>query len=88
MSLVSVVILNWNGKAFLEKFLPSVLNHSKAEGVEVVVADNKSSDDSIEFMKKTHPTVRLIELDQNYGFTGGYNRALDELDSKYFLLLK
>ena len=87
MKRVSVVILNWNGKKFLEEFLPSVLEHSNSEGVEVVVADNMSGDDSIDFMKKTYPSVRLIELDQNYGFTGGYNRALEQIDAKYFLLL-
>jgi len=87
MTLVSIVILNWNGKKYLEKFLPSVLEHSQAEGAEVVVADNNSTDDSIRFMESTHPSIRLIPLDQNYGFTGGYNRALEQLDSKYFLLL-
>ncbi len=87
MTLVSIVILNWNGRKYLEKFLPSVLEHSQVEGVEIVVADNNSTDDSIQFMESTHPSVRLISLDENYGFTGGYNRALEQLDSKYFLLL-
>jgi GT2 family glycosyltransferase len=87
MNLVSIVILNWNGKAFLEKFLPVLVTHSKMEGAEIVVADNGSSDDSLPFMEKEYPQIRLIRLDKNYGFTGGYNRALSQLDSKYFLLL-
>lgn len=87
MKLLSIVILNWNGKKHLEDFLPSVIEYSQVEGSEIVVADNASTDGSIEFLQTMHPTVRLIRLDQNYGFTGGYNRALKLLDSKYFLLL-
>lgn len=87
MNLVSIVILNWNGKTFLEKFLPVLELHSKMEGAEIVVVDNASSDDSLPFMEKEYPQIRLIKLDKNYGFTGGYNRALAQLDSRYFLLL-
>lgn len=87
MKLVSIVILNWNGKNFLEQFLPVLISNSKMDGAEIVVADNASSDDSIAFLEKEYPDIRLIKLDKNYGFTGGYIRALEQLDSRYFLLL-
>ncbi len=84
---VSVVILNWNGRQMLERFLPSVCNYSKMDGVEVVVADNASSDDSISFLETCYPAVRRLILEENYGFAEGYNRALAQLDSEYFVLL-
>ncbi|MEO9870841.1 glycosyltransferase family 2 protein [Ekhidna sp.] len=81
----SVVILNYNGRNYLEKFLPSVIAHSK--DAEIIVADNHSSDDSIEFLSTKFPHVRLIKLHKNYGFAGGYNEALKKIDAEYFLLL-
>lgn len=84
---VSVVILNWNGASMLRKFLPSVIQHSALEGVEVCVADNASSDESCALLENDFPSVRLIRLDRNYGFAEGYNRALSEVDSAYTLLL-
>lgn len=72
----------------MRRYLPSVLRCSTMEGVEVVVADNASTDDSVEMLRRDFPQVRLIQLDQNYGFAEGYNRALAELpDSTYYLLL-
>lgn len=87
MKMVSIVILNWNGKSYLQQFLPSLVENSKVDGAEIVVADNDSSDGSLEYLESDHPGIRLIRLDRNYGFTGGYNRALKQLDSKYYLLL-
>lgn len=87
MKLVSIVILNWNGRAFLEKFLPILAENSRLEGAEIVVADNGSVDDSLAYMEREHPDIPLIRFDKNHGFTGGYNRALAQLDSKYYLLL-
>ena len=87
MNLVSIVILNWNGRKFLEKFLPSLLEHSALPGAEIVVADNASGDDSLEYLDQEFPSVRQIRLEENYGFSGGYNRALEQCDSKYYLLL-
>jgi GT2 family glycosyltransferase len=84
---VAVVILNWNGKSWLEKFLPSIEQHTDHTDYEVIVADNGSTDDSILFLKNNHPQIGLIELDKNYGFTGGYNRALKLVKAKYFVLL-
>ncbi len=85
--IVSVVILNWNGENLLRRFLPSVVEHSAIEGCEVVVADNGSADNSLALLRAEFPSVRIIELDLNYGFTGGYNRAIAQVDSKYVLLL-
>ena len=87
MKKISVVILNWNGAKLLKQFLPAVLIHTQAEDCEVVVADNGSSDNSVEVMKQNFPDVRLILLDKNYGFAEGYNRALQQVDSKYIVLL-
>ena len=75
---VAIVILNWNGEALMRQFLPSVVRYSPAEIAEVVVADNGSTDGSVEMLREAFPSVRLILLDKNYGFAEGYNRALDE----------
>ncbi len=87
MKLVSIVILNWNGKAYLKQFLPLVIRYTNLPGAEIVIADNGSTDDSVNYLKKEWPDIRIIVLDTNYGFSGGYNRALEQLDSTYFLLL-
>ncbi len=87
MKLVSIVILNWNGEEYLKKFLPELVRHSDLPGTEIVVADNGSTDDSIRFIEEKHPEIRIIKLDSNYGFSGGYNRAFEALESKYFLLI-
>jgi len=87
MKLTSIVILNWNGKDFLERFLPSLVEYTTLPDVELVVADNASSDDSLAFLKKNYPQIRILVLDKNYGFAGGYNRALAQLEASYFLLL-
>ena len=82
----AIVILNWNGRHILERFLPSVTACCPADA-EVIIADNGSTDDSITFLKEHYPTLRLILLDRNYGFAGGYNRALEQVDADYFVLL-
>lgn len=83
----SVVILNWNGRKLLEQFLPIVIKQTVSDTVEVVVADNGSTDDSVEYLKSTFPDVPLIILDKNYGFAEGYNRALAQVDAEYVVLL-
>jgi GT2 family glycosyltransferase len=83
----AIVILNWNGKEFLERFLPSVIRHSKLDRVKVIVADNGSDDDSVALLKSSFPEVDIISLDKNYGFAEGYNRALSQLEAEYFVLL-
>lgn len=82
---VAVVILNWNGKELLEKFLPTVTAYSA--DAEVVVADNASTDDSVEFVRQNYKDVKLVELPENYGFAEGYNKALATLDADLFVLL-
>ena len=81
----AVVILNFNGVGFLKKYLPTVIRHS--EGAEIVVADNASTDDSVEFMKHEFPQIRLLENGENAGFAGGYNWALSQVESDYYVLL-
>ena len=82
----AVVILNWNGKKMLERFLPSVTLHSTGD-TEVIIADNGSTDDSLAFVREHYPQLRIIELDKNYGFAGGYNRALEQVEADYYVLL-
>ena len=85
MSRTAVVILNYNGEKLLQQFLPSVIQHSSE--AEIIVADNNSSDQSISFVQQTFPQIRIIQLDQNYGFCGGYNRALKQVVADYYVLL-
>lgn len=83
---VAIVILNWNGRAFLEQFLPSVLA-SDYPDLQIIVADNASSDDSLAFVEKHFPTVSIIRLTENLGFAGGYNAALKQVEADYYILL-
>ncbi len=83
----AIVILNWNGKKILEQFLPSVIKYSKNDDTEVIVADNGSTDYSVSFLKEKFPEIELILFDKNYGFTGGYNKALQQINAEYFVLL-
>ena len=84
---VAVVILNWNGKSFLERFLPSVVK-SNYTNLQVIVADNASTDNSISFLKEYYPNnVGIIMNDKNYGFAEGYNQALAKVEADYFVLL-
>lgn len=82
----AVVILNWNGKKFLEKFLPGVLRHSSPLA-EIIIADNASSDDSLAYLEKNHPEIRIIRLTRNFGFAGGYNLALKQIEADNYILL-
>ena len=83
---VAIVILNWNGRQMLERYLSTVLLYS-CEEASVIVADNASTDDSVEFLKTHFPDVPTILLDQNYGFADGYNKALAQVEAEYYLLL-
>lgn len=89
MKSIAIVILNWNGEKFLKQFLPGVVSNSFAPNfrVDIVIADNGSTDKSVEWLHNTFPTLRVIELDRNYGFTGGYNRSLKQIETDYFILL-
>ncbi len=83
---VAVVILNWNGLRFLEKFLPSVLNTTYGN-VQVIVGDNASTDDSVQFVRKNYPDVQIICNEKNEGFARGYNLVLEKVKAEYFVLL-
>ena len=83
---VAVVILNWNGEAMLRRFLPTVVRYSCDEA-EIWVADNASGDASVQLLREHFPSVRLIQLDKNYGFAEGYNRALAQIEAEYYVLL-
>ena len=84
MDKVAVVILNWNGEEMLRRFLPGVLAHTQAE---IYVADNASTDKSLELLSVDFPAVKTILLERNYGFAEGYNRALAQIEAEYFVLL-
>ncbi len=83
----AIVILNWNGRNFLEKFLPKLIECTSGPDTEIIVADNHSSDDSMEFMRRTYPNIRLIINSENWGFAKGYNVALRQIKARFFVLL-
>ena len=85
MKKTAVVILNWNGRSMLERFMPSVVQHSSC--ADIIVADNGSTDDSVAFMQQNYPQVQLILFDKNYGFAEGYNKALEQVETDYYVLL-
>lgn len=87
MKKLSVIILNWNGLSLLKQLLPGVARDTISEDVDLYVADNGSTDLSVEWVKSHCPDVKLILLDKNYGFAEGYNRAIAEVDTPYVLLL-
>ena len=82
---LAVVILNYNGLGFLEKFLPNVETHSP--GCQIVVADNASTDGSVAYLEKHHPNVQLVILHENHGYAGGYNEALKQVAAEFYVLL-
>jgi GT2 family glycosyltransferase len=86
-SKVAIVILNWNGEKLFPNFLPSVVENSKEENVEIIVADNGSTDQSISYLQKKFPSIKIIDLKENYGFAEGYNQALKQVEADYFVLL-
>ena len=83
----AIVILNWNGSTYLQQFLPVLIENTVLPGVEIIVADNASTDSSLTLLKDKFPTIRTIVLDKNYGFAGGYNKALAQIEADYFVLL-
>ena len=87
MSRFSVVILNWNGEKLLKQFLPAVVRHTDPEKAEVIVADNGSTDRSLQVLAEDFPEVKVIRFEKNYGFAAGYNKAIALLDSAYVVLL-
>ena len=86
MPKVAIVILNWNGRHYLQQFLPSVLQTTYPD-FEIIVADNASSDESVSFLTETYPQIRVIQLTENFGFAKGYNEALKQVRAEYYVLL-
>ena len=84
---IAIVILNWNGKQLLEKFLPSIVKYSNLDNVEVYVADNASTDDSVEFVKQLYPKVKIVQNKENGGFAKGYNDALKHINADIYALV-
>lgn len=84
---VAIVILNWNGEKFLQQFLPILIKNTILPDVEIIVADNDSTDVSLAIMRDKFPTIKTIVLDKNYGFAGGYNKALAQIEADYYVLL-
>ncbi len=86
-SKVAIVILNWNGEKLFPDFLPSVVENSKGENIEIIVADNGSTDQSISYLQENFPSIKIIDLKENYGFAEGYNQTLKQVEADYFVLL-
>ena len=84
---LAIVILNWNGKLLLEKFLPSIVKYSNFDYVEIYVADNASSDDSVAFVKQAYPQIKIIQNIVNGGFAKGYNDALQHVEADIYALV-
>lgn len=84
---VAVIILNWNGEALLQEFLPKVIATTNEKLADIIVADNGSTDNSVEFIEKEFPNVKLLKFTENYGFAEGYNQAIAQTRYKYTILL-
>jgi GT2 family glycosyltransferase len=82
---IAVVILNWNGKDWLEKFLPTIVRYTT--DAEIIIADNSSTDNSLLFLSENFPTIKVISNKENLGFAGGYNKALNQIHAEYYVLL-
>jgi len=87
ISKIAIVILNWNGARLLQQFLPSVIEFSKGDFTEIIVADNGSTDDSLVVLASEFPEVKVLDLRQNYGFARGYNEALKQVEADYLVIL-
>ncbi|WP_347838319.1 glycosyltransferase family 2 protein [uncultured Draconibacterium sp.] len=84
---IAVVILNWNGVELFPDFLPSVIENSSGNNTEIIIADNGSTDNSLDYLKENFPEITRLDLKQNYGFAKGYNMALSQIEADYFVLL-
>lgn len=85
MNRTAVIILNWNGRQLLERYLPQVI--ASTSGADIIVADNASTDGSQELLRQNFPQIQIIQLDRNHGFAGGYNRAIEQVEHEYVVLL-
>lgn len=86
MNKIAVVILNYNGKKHLTKYLSNIIDKTGNEA-QIIIGDNCSTDGSVEYLKQNFPYVKIIENDKNYGYAGGYNRILKEIEAEYYIIL-
>ena len=84
---VAIVILNWNGSKLMQQFLPSVIEFSNDVPIDIIVADNGSTDGSLQMLQSRFPKVKILDLKQNYGFARGYNEALKKVEADYYVIL-
>lgn len=84
---LAIVLLNWNGRSLLEEFVPRLIEHTPSEDADLIVIDNGSTDDSLQWLASHAPSVRVVSLDRNLGFAGGYNVGLRQIDYRYYCLL-
>lgn len=82
---IAIALLNWNGEKLLERYLPSVVAHSQE--ADIYVIDNASTDQSVAFLQQQYPEIKIITLNENFGYAGGYNKGLEGIDADYFVLL-
>ena len=87
MNKIAIVILNWNGVDMMRRYLMDVVNYSIVDNAVVYVADNASTDDSVEMLRSEYPQVKVILLEKNWGFAEGYNKALSQIEAEYYVLL-
>jgi GT2 family glycosyltransferase len=87
MKKVSVIILNYNGKSHLETYLPSVIKNTPLHVADIIVADNASTDDSLQWLQETYPAIKVIQLKRNYGYAEGYNISIGRVETPYVILL-
>jgi len=86
MTKAAIVILNYNGLKYLQEFLPIVVQHNRKD-CKIIIADNASTDESVNYLRQTHPAIEVIQLAKNYGFSHGYNEALKYVTAEYYILL-
>jgi len=84
---LTIVILNWNGKQLLEKFVPSIVKYSNLPNVEIIIADNASTDESVNFIQEKYPNIKIVKNIENGGFAKGYNDALQHITSDIYALV-
>ena len=84
---IAIVILNWNGKELLKQFLPSLVKHSSMGNCDIYVADNASTDDSVDFINSNFPTIKIIQNSTNEGYAKGYNNALQQVEADVYALV-
>ena len=87
MNKIAIVILNWNGVDMMRRYLTDMVNYSIVDNAVVYVADNASTDDSVEMLRSEYPQVKVILLEKNWGFAEGYNKALSQIEAEYYVLL-